>query len=317
VPLRQLRRNLPRDLAAICQRCLEKDPRQRYPIAQALANDLGCFLDAEPIRARPPGPVERWWTWSLKNPVPSTLLLTISAVLAFGQWSLHRLAIEMVESTTKDSAAQQTELLKVVNSLYTEVATRAKNAGVVVTHKYPDIEGSIPSPTKFTIELGQRMESLAEGDDRGRGLDQSFMQLKLYSDHLFRRRNDSPPKNQFGKDAIAFFGDDRNKELPFDRIEKTRVGARVLRHATPVVIEERCLKCHNDSKLYESDTFRKTDWKVGDVRGVMEIVCPLEDSTLRTQKTLFERYLQVAGAGAAVLTLSWIALRLGRHKRRV
>jgi hypothetical protein len=93
------------------------------------------------------------------------------------------------------------------------------------------------------------MESLAEGDDHGRGLDQSFMQLKLYSDHPFRRRNDSPPKHQFGKDAIAFFGDDRNKELPFDRIEKTRVGARVLRHATPVVIEERCLKCHNDSKL--------------------------------------------------------------------
>jgi hypothetical protein len=49
----------------------------------------------------------------------------------------------------------------------------------------------------------------------------------------------------------------------------------------------------------------------------MEIVCPLEDSTLRTQKTLFEKYLQVAGAGAAVLTLSWIALRLARHKRHV
>jgi adenylate cyclase len=317
MPLRRLRRDIPRDLEAICRRCLEKDPRQRYPSAQALADDLGCFLDAEPIRARPPGPVERLWNWSLKNPVPSTLLLTISAVLAFGQWSLHHLADEMVESTTKESAAQQTELLKVVNSLYTEVATRAKNSGVVVTHKYPDIEGSIPIPARFTIELGQRMQGLAEADDRGKGLDRSFMQLKLYSDHPFRRRNDSPPKHPFGKDALAFYQDARNKELPFDRIEKTRAGARVLRHATPVVMEERCLKCHNDPKLYESDSFRKADWKVGDVRGVMEVVCPLEDNTLQTRKSLLDTYLQVAGAGGTVLTLSWIALRLGRHRRRV
>jgi serine/threonine protein kinase len=317
VPLRGLTRNVPRDLEAICHRCLEKDPRQRYPSAQALADDLACFLDAEPIRARPPGPVERLWNWSLKNPVPSTLLLTISTVLAFGQWSLHRLADDMVESTTKESAAQQTELLKVVNSLYTEVATRAKNAGVVVTHKYPDLEGSIPIPAKFTIELGQRMQSLAEASDSGKGLDQSFMQLKLYSEHPFRRRNDSPPKHQFGKEALAFYQDERNKGLQFDRIERTRAGARVLRHATPVVMEERCLKCHNDPKLYESDPFRKVDWKVGDVRGVMEVVCPLEENTLQTQKSLLGTYLQVAGAGATVLALSWIALRLGRHKRRL
>jgi adenylate cyclase len=257
------------------------------------------------------------WNWSLKNPVPSTLLLTISAILAFGQWSLHRLADQMVESTTKESAAQQTELIKVVNSLYTDVATRAENAGVGVTHKYPQLEGSIPFPATFTIELGQRMQSLAESDDRGKGLDQSFMQLKLYSEHPLRRRNDSPPKHQFGKDAIAFYRDPGNKGLPFDRIEKTRAGARVLRHATPSVMEERCLKCHNDPKRYDSESFRKTDWKVGDVRGVLEIVCPLEDNTLQTQKTLFDTYLQVAGAGAMVLTLSSVALRIGSRKRRV
>jgi serine/threonine protein kinase len=317
VPPRQLRRNLSRDLEAICQRCLEKDPRHRYSSALALADDLGRFLAGEPVRARPPAPVERLWNWSLKNPVPSTLLLTISAVLAFGQWSLHRLADHMVESTTKESAAQQTELLKVVNSLYTEVATRAKNAGIVVTHKYPEMEGSIPIPAKFTIELGQRMQSLAESDDHGKGLDQSFMQLKLYSEHPFRRRNESPPKHQFGKDALAFYRDERNKELPFDRIEKTRAGARVLRHATPLVMEGRCLKCHNDPKLYEADPFRKTDWKEGDVRGLLEVVCPLEDNTQQTQRALLETYLRVAAVGAVVLTSSWFALRIGRRKRRV
>ena len=225
VPPRQLRRDLPRDLEAICLRCLEKDPRQRYPTAQLLADDLGSFLQGEPVRARPPGLVERLWNWSLKNPVPSTLLLTISAVLLFGQWSLHRLADQMVESTTKDSAAQQTELIKTVASLYTDVAARARNAGVVVSHKYPELEGSIPIPAKFTIELGQRMQSRAESNDHGEGLDQSFLQLRLYSEHPFRRRVDSPPKHPFGKDALAFYRDAGNKSLAFDRIEKTRAGA--------------------------------------------------------------------------------------------
>ena len=167
------------------------------------------------------------WKWSLKNPVPSTLLLTISSVLLFGQWSLHRLADQMVISTTRGSAAEQTELLKVVNSLYTEVAARAKTAGVVVTHKYPDVEGSIPIPARFTIELGQRIQSLAESDDHHHdgGLDPSFMQLRLYSDHPFRHRSDSPPKYQFGKDALAYFRDAKDHDLAFDRIEKTRAGA--------------------------------------------------------------------------------------------
>ena len=62
-------------------------------------------------------------------------------------------------------------------------------------------------------------------------------------------------------------------------------------------MEERCLKCHNDPKLYELEDYRKTDWKVGDIRGVLEVVCPLEDNTIQTQQTLYNTYLEVAGAG--------------------
>jgi serine/threonine protein kinase len=316
VPPRQLRPELPRDLEAVCLRCLEKDPRRRYPTALALADDLGSFLDDETVRARQPGPAERAWNWSLRNPVPSTLLLTVTAVLVFGQWSLHRLADRMVESTTRENAAQQTALIKGVNSLYTEVAARAKNAGIVVSHKYPELEGAIPIPAKFTIELGQRMQARAEDEGHDPGLDQSFLQLRLYSDHPFRTRPDSPPRSQFGKDALAFYRDPGNAGRAFDRIEKTRAGARVLRYATPLILEARCLKCHGDPKLYELDEFRKTDWKVGDVRGVLEVVCPLEENTEQTQNALLSTYLQVAVMGGAVLALSWAGLMFGRRRRR-
>jgi len=49
--LRRLRPAAPRDLEAVCMRCLRKDPRHRYPGADALAEDLRRFLDGRPVQA--------------------------------------------------------------------------------------------------------------------------------------------------------------------------------------------------------------------------------------------------------------------------
>jgi serine/threonine protein kinase len=53
-PPSQWRPGLPRDLDAICLKCLEKDPAQRYITALALADDLERFLDGKPVLAAPP-----------------------------------------------------------------------------------------------------------------------------------------------------------------------------------------------------------------------------------------------------------------------
>jgi WD40 repeat protein len=56
---RRRRRDVPRDLEAICLRCLEKDPARRYANAGAVRDDLRRFLAGQPTRARTAG------TWEL------------------------------------------------------------------------------------------------------------------------------------------------------------------------------------------------------------------------------------------------------------
>src|SRR5262249_2932864 len=83
VPPRRLQPKTPRDLETICLKCLEKDPRNRYESAAALADDLDRFLTGEPIRARPVGTVERGWRWCRRKPAQAALLAVV-IVSCFG-----------------------------------------------------------------------------------------------------------------------------------------------------------------------------------------------------------------------------------------
>ena len=83
--LRSLRPELPRDLVAICQKAMEKEPERRYPDAQAFEADLTRWLDGAPVSARVSRPWERAIKWSKRNPTIAALAagILLIFILAF------------------------------------------------------------------------------------------------------------------------------------------------------------------------------------------------------------------------------------------
>lgn len=84
---RDLAPELPADLEAITLKCLEKDRSARYDSARALAEDLGRYLDGEPVQARTTGFLYRWRKKIVKHraifSITATALLLVTISLAW------------------------------------------------------------------------------------------------------------------------------------------------------------------------------------------------------------------------------------------
>jgi putative methionine-R-sulfoxide reductase with GAF domain len=99
VPPGRLRPKLPRDLEAICLKCLRKLPEERYATADALAEDLHAFLSGEPIQGHEAPPAELVLRWPRRKPAQAMLLVGASLAtlcLLLGAWWSNALVVGSV-----------------------------------------------------------------------------------------------------------------------------------------------------------------------------------------------------------------------------
>jgi adenylate cyclase len=172
---------------------------------------------------------------------------------------------ELKQQTTKSEqqaardAAFLTNVVDTYGTYYSaSVVDRLREAKVVVTHDYKARPGAVPLTPTFAIEAAQLV---TEKSTNGGA-------IRLYSDYPFRSRQDGGPVDAFEKEAIQQLR--KLPDQPFVRKEDWR-GRPALRYATAQRMSAGCVNCHNT----HADS-PKRDWKVGDVRGVLEIILPLK-----------------------------------------
>lgn len=326
VPPRQVRKAIPRDLEAICLKCLAKDPRDRYRTASALANDLHRYLQGEPVKARPSGPLGRSWLWSLRNPTAASLIGAAAVVFGLGLPSLGWLKRGIVRVAALEDAENQSRAVLGVWDIYSKVignvdrALAARPAGPApaapmkttgtdfdLTFRdtndgrlVPDPTCLAPAPVTFIKIFGQKLDHPGAVD----GDSSPTSSFRVYSDFPLRKNDYSRPESGFGRKALDALTGDKDRKS-YSQFLSTRKGE-ILHAAFPVVMRESCLKCHNDQskydpKLYEGDKPPKLDWKEGQVRGVIEVVRPMDDDYEKTGDLLTWALGGVLLAGTTLL----------------
>ena len=183
---------------------------------------------------------------------------------------------------------QAADLNSVITSMRTFYASNvvgrvlAHPGDTQVTHNYESIPGAIPIPATLSLELGRVVSE-----------QQHNIQYRFVSDYPFRNRKPHE-MDPFEMGALVSLRD--NPKQMISQVHETLFSDRV-RLVAPIMMGQACVACHN---VHPESV--KTDWKVGDVRGIQEVTItqPFAEN-LWAFKWLIAYFVLLAITGAAFI----------------
>ena len=172
-------------------------------------------------------------------------------------------SIEMKKHSREISSA-----IADIRNYYSEnVIERLQKADgqAVPTTQFREVSGGIPIPATFSIEIGEIFNQAHIDGSLGYG---------FISDHPFTSRVRAP-MDHFQSRALTAFREDPKLKF-YEESTASLVGQYTHRYATPVIMQQACVSCHN---AHPNSTRR--DWKVGDIRGIQEVSLTGSETNLR------------------------------------
>ncbi|HAY78813.1 MAG TPA: hypothetical protein DCY79_03275 [Planctomycetaceae bacterium] len=121
VPPRQLNPEVSRDLNTITMKCLEKSPARRYSTAEEFEQDLGRYLENEPILARPRSFLEAGLSWCQTHLLAASVsgsavifLLSATSIITVGYYreATQRRELEEVIFGLKEQLGKAEQLVE-------------------------------------------------------------------------------------------------------------------------------------------------------------------------------------------------------------
>jgi WD40 repeat protein len=134
---RSIEPHIPLDLETVVLKAIEREPARRYQTAADFADDLRCFLDARPVKARRIGLLERGLRWCRRNPwiaaLGTSVFLLLLGVIAASLIGYHNTR-EALQDARKAEEKERLARQQVQAHYYTagiHLAQLAQQAGNV------------------------------------------------------------------------------------------------------------------------------------------------------------------------------------------
>ena len=193
----------------------------------------------------------------LKSIILAALVMS-TTLFYFIPYITEQYTIKTIISHAKQSAEQ----IKLTRSYYVSAVVKDVKAyapELSFHYEHEGVNGKIPLPTTVIHDLSKVFS------------ENTGMKYNLYSEYPFKNRA-SRVLTPFQKDAIKY-----TKEHPEGLYIKrdTIDNKEVLRVATTdFMTDKSCVSCHNS---HIDKTWEKDYWKLGDKRGVLEVIAPIEE----------------------------------------
>jgi class 3 adenylate cyclase len=225
------------------------------------------------------------------------LMLLFCVGISIALSNMWRLSSNLIKSQALQNSALYAQAIKEARTLYNDQAVDRLTSvhSIIVTDDYLTKKGAIPVPATFLIELGLRLSEKNNG-----------MSVRLYSEYPFPYRlKQGGARDDFEREALQQLRE--NPEEPFFRFENLK-GRLSLRYTEADILKPSCVTCHNT----RIDSPKK-DWKVGDVRGILEITTPLDSLMAKTNAGLRDTFLTLAIL--SILGVLGLTLVIGRLRQ--